>query len=76
MILAILFRGEKVAVLPGSNRFSGGALLNDKVEGGNKGLEIPVPLVQVGITKPVQSEIGVALQEVGQRHSPGKLVRI
>jgi hypothetical protein len=58
MILTILFRGEKVTILPGSNRLSGGTLLDDKVEGRNKGLEIPIPLFQIGMTKSVQGRSG------------------
>ena len=53
VILAILLRREKITVLASSNRLSGGTLLDDEVEGGDKGLEIPLPLSKIGITKPV-----------------------
>jgi hypothetical protein len=52
-ILAILFRREKVTILSSSNCLSGGALLDDEVKGRDKGLEIPLPLGQVGIAKSV-----------------------
>ena len=76
LILAILLRRKKVSILPGTHRLSGGALLDNKVESGNKWLEIPLPLAQIAMTKSVQGGIGMALQAVGQHHSPGKLVRI
>ena len=53
VILPILLRREKITVLAGSNCLSGGTLLDDEVKGGDKGLEIPLPLGQFGITKPV-----------------------
>lgn len=59
VILAVLFLGEKVTVLPSSNCQGGGALLNDEIEGGNKRLEIPFSPGQVGIAISTQVRIGM-----------------
>lgn len=50
--LAILLRREKITILPSSNCLSGSTFLNDEIKGGDKGLEVPIPLSQVGVTEP------------------------
>ena len=78
MILTILFRGggEKVTILPGSDRLDGSTPLDDKVEGGKERLKIPIPLAQFGTTKSTRGGIGMTLQEVERLHLPVKLIRI
>ena len=52
-ILAILFRRETITILCSSNCLDGSTLLDDEVKGGDERLEVPLPLVQVGVAKPV-----------------------
>ena len=56
-ILTILFRREKVTVLAGSNCHVRGVPLDDEVKGRDEGLEIPLPLSQVGVTIAVQGRV-------------------
>ena len=56
VVLAVLLPGEKVAVLPSSDCLGGCTLLYDKVEGGNKGLEIQLSLSELSVTVPVLSK--------------------
>jgi len=75
-ILAILFRREKVAILPGSDCRSRGALLDDEVKGRDKRLEVPLPLAQVCIAISVQNSIDLTIREGGGDRSPGKLLGV
>lgn len=62
-ILAILFRGEKVTMISNFNRYSGGALPDNKVKGGGKRMEIPPPLSWVGVTISAQNGVDMTPQK-------------
>jgi hypothetical protein len=74
--LAIFFIREKVTMPSSLNCHSGGALSDDEVKGGNKGLEIPLPLNHVGVTISVQNGVDMTPQKGIQKSSPGKVSRV
>jgi hypothetical protein len=63
VILAILFRREKITMISDLDCHSGGALPDNNVKGGDKWTEIPPPLSWVGITISVQNGVDITPQE-------------
>ena len=61
-VLTILLRREKISIKPNPGSLGGSTPLDDKVEGRDDGLEIPLPLGQIGIAISVQDTFGVALK--------------
>jgi len=61
VVLTILFRREKITILPRANCDVGGPLLDDEVKGRDERLEIPLPLSQVGVTVTAQGGVGMVL---------------
>lgn len=63
VILAILFRREKVTMISDLDCHGGGALPDNNVKGGDKWMEIPSPPSRVGITISVQNGVDITPQE-------------